>query len=91
MKRNLLTLENYTERYVPLVVLITISDMFKEIFIDDLHLDRRLRKRCDDMHVELSLAITEDQGKGSIWSNIEELNAYISSRLCAKVNLTKKS
>lgn len=32
LKRNVLTLENYTERYIPLVVLKTVSDMLNPVF-----------------------------------------------------------
>jgi len=32
LKRNLLTLENYTERYIPLVVLKTIKEMMQGVF-----------------------------------------------------------
>ena len=70
MKRNILTLENYTERYVPLVMLTTIHDCLKNFFLDK-ETAHRFEKRCDDLHVSLSLAITEDQGVGSIWHNIE--------------------
>ena len=45
----------------------------------------------DDCHVRLSLNITEDQGRGSIFENIEKINDYITSRLHAKINLTKKT
>lgn len=32
LKRNVLTLENYTERYIPLVVLRTVSDLLNPVF-----------------------------------------------------------
>ena len=72
IKRNLLTLENYTERYIPLVVLGTVFDMFKDVFRGEKL--QKLRKVKDDLHVNLSLAITEDQGKGSIFANIIKIN-----------------
>lgn len=41
--------------------------------------------------MRLSLNITEDQGRGSVFENIEKINDYITSRLHAKINLTKKT
>ena len=35
LRRNLLTLENYTERYTPLVVLQTIREMMEGVFQDE--------------------------------------------------------
>lgn len=32
LKRNVLTLENYTERYIPLVVLKTVSELLNPVF-----------------------------------------------------------
>jgi hypothetical protein len=52
---------------------------------------QKLRKATDDMHLELSLAITQDQGKGSIFANITQINELLQSRLRAKVNLTAKN
>ena len=89
MKRNLLTLENYTERYIPLTVLSTIDECFKPVFTDPI-VKQRFQKKMDDMHVELSMQIIEDQGSGSIWRNIDQINGYISERLAAKINLTKE-
>lgn len=63
-----MTLENYTERYIPLVVLTTINDMMKPVLKDDQL--KKFNKVCDNLHVSLSLAITEDQGKGSIFAHI---------------------
>jgi chromosome segregation ATPase len=59
MKRNLLTLENYTERYIPLTVLSTIDECFKPVFTDPI-VKQRFQKKMDDMHVELSMQIIED-------------------------------
>jgi len=89
MKLNLLTLENYSERYIPLVVLMTIGDCFKDYWLDPID-KKRFESRLDNLHVDLSMAITEDQGVGSIWANIEKINTFISKRLFAKINLTKK-
>ena len=59
MKRNLLTLENYTERYIPLTVLGTIEECLKSVFNDPI-VKQRFQKKLDDMHVELSMQVIED-------------------------------
>ena len=63
--------------------------MFKRLLDGDQM--KKFIKICDDMHVNLSLAITEDQGKGSIFKHIEEINEYVSKRLFAKIDLTRRN
>jgi hypothetical protein len=53
-----LTLENYTERYIPLVVLKTVSELLNPVFKKEEQ--KKLKQVTDDLHVNLSLAITED-------------------------------
>jgi hypothetical protein len=86
---NVLTLENYCERYLPLVTLKTVTQLMTKVMpADQLY---KLAKQSDNMHVALSLAITQDQGKGSIFTHIADINQYLSERLFCKIDLTRET
>lgn len=46
-------------------------------------------KSSGETYFEMQKAILHDQGQGSIFKNILEINDYISERLKAKIDLTK--
>jgi hypothetical protein len=58
LKRDFLTLENYTERYTPLVILQTIRDLLNGVF--EGRQRHTFNRTVDNLHVALSLSITED-------------------------------
>ena len=49
----------------------------------------KLKSSFDTMHSKYAKQILEDQGSGSIFENILQINDYISKRLNAKVDLTR--
>ena len=63
-----LTLENYAERYVPLVMINTTMELLATV-LDEKRL-KKMNKAFNRMHNNLSKSIQEDQGNGSIFQNI---------------------
>ena len=63
-----LTLENYAERYVPLIMINTTMELLATV-LDEKRL-KKMNKAFNRMHYNLSKSILEDQGNGSIFQNI---------------------
>jgi hypothetical protein len=87
MKNNILTLENYVERYLPIQFIKLLRELMSTVFDD--HQMVRFLKVSGDTYFEMQKAILFDQGHGSIFKNIMNINDYISSRLNAKIDLTR--
>jgi hypothetical protein len=62
-----MTLENYTERYLPLVTLNTVTELIKPVILVEEKKLKKYIKQFDKMHYNLSKTILEDQGRGSIF------------------------
>lgn len=58
-KNDLMTLENYCERYLPIVIMNTCSELMMPIFDNDKD-RKKLNKQFDKMHLYISRAILND-------------------------------
>ena len=78
-KDNLLTLENYCERYIPVIILNTVRRILTPMYEYE-----ELVQFCthaDKFHLEMQSSILTDMGEGSIMKNIIMINEDLSTRL----------
>lgn len=87
MKNNILTIENYVERYLPIQFIKLLRELMSNVFDDNQMV--KFLKVSGETYFEMQKGILFDQGHGSIFKNILEINDYISSRLNAKIDLTR--
>ncbi len=80
----MLTLENYVEKYLPLSQLKISFDLIKFTVEDP----SNLVKQQEKMYSEIADKIMRDNGEGSIYKSILEINEYCSERLSLKMDLT---
>ena len=88
LRNDLLTLENYTERYMPLAT----TKLIKKLMHASLSEEQR-KKLDQSMHnftIEQQEIILTDLGRGSIFENIIQINQNLTERLKFKVDLQEK-
>ena len=61
----MLTLENYAERYIPMVMLDILNEVFNPVLNDIQH--KRFSKMIDILHEKMFIEITGNNGDGSIF------------------------
>lgn len=87
MKNNILTIENYVERYLPIQFIKLMRELLYQVFEEKQMI--KFLKVSGDTYFEMQKAILQDQGSGSIFKNIMNINEYISERLKQKIDLTR--
>lgn len=84
---NLLTLENYCEKYLPIATLKLLQKIMRPLY-DEETLEK-MKKHCNRFLIEMQQHILDDMGKGSLFDNIEKINDEMSNRLKLRMDMTK--
>lgn len=74
-----LTLENYCERYIPIVTINTVKDLILPVLERDQQ--KKLILNLEKLHFKQTMEITEDRGDGTIFKRISEINEFCNRKL----------
>lgn len=82
-----ITVENYTERYIPIIIVKQLKHIVAPLLDEDqaVALDNTTAR----YYMDLAEIIANDQGEGSIAKNILETNVKMEELLKVKVDLTR--
>ena len=74
VRDNLLTLENYCEKYLPINTIRVIKDILVPLFDDDFKFVKKLDKISERFCTEMQGNILNDIGRASIFEQIIKIN-----------------
>ena len=87
VRDNLLTLENYCEKYLPINTIRVLKEILVPLFDDDYKFCRKLDKAAERYCQEMQSNILSDTGRASIFEQIIKINDQMTKRLKMRVDL----
>ena len=87
VRDNLLTLENYCEKYLPLNTIRVLKEILVPLFDDDHKFVKKLDKVSERFCMEMQGNILNDIGRASIFEQIIKINDQMTKRLKVRIDL----